>query len=140
MTRPDHRYTAFISYAHGNERFANRLHSRLERYRLPRRLAARLGRDVRLGTIFRDRDELSSSASLSDAIRTALTQSSHLIVVCSPEAVASRWVNEEIRTFCEIHDPADVLLIISPDVESGASMNDVFPPEILRHAREPIRP
>ena len=49
--------------------------------------------------IFRDRDELPSSADLGGASNEALRQSRYQIVICSPRAAASRWVNEEIRTF-----------------------------------------
>jgi hypothetical protein len=49
--------------------------------------------------VFRDRSELASTADLSREIRAALQSSGALIVICSPHAAASRWVEEEIRTF-----------------------------------------
>ncbi len=101
------RYKAFISYSHSDESWARWLHRKLEHYRLPRsvRSAAQIGAgDLR--PIFRDRDELASSGSLNAAILDALHRSDALIVICSPAAAKSRWVNQEIREFCRVQ-PAD---------------------------------
>jgi eukaryotic-like serine/threonine-protein kinase len=53
----------------------------------------------RLYPIFRDRDELASGSELSESIRKAMEDSDALIVICSPAARASLWVNEEIKRF-----------------------------------------
>jgi tetratricopeptide (TPR) repeat protein len=97
---PGHRYKAFISYSHADARWAQWIHRALERYRVPARLLAEHGlASNRLHPIFRDRDELSTSSSLSGVIQDALEASENLIVVCSPAAAKSRWVNEEIKAF-----------------------------------------
>jgi hypothetical protein len=49
--------------------------------------------------VFRDRSELASAPDLAHEIREALESSGSLIVICSPHAATSRWVDEEIRTF-----------------------------------------
>lgn len=99
------RYRAFISYAHADEREASRLIRRLETYRVPRRLVGSEGAQgqigARLGRFFRDRDELASAGDLTAAIRQALAQSDALIVVCSPAAAQSKWVDIEIEAFRE---------------------------------------
>ena len=96
-------YWAFISYSHADEKWAARLHRALETYRVPKALVGGPGPSgatpARLFPIFRDRDELPGAASLNVQIRNALQQSRALIVICSPNAVRSRWVNEEIKTF-----------------------------------------
>ena len=104
MTAEDFRYRAFISYSHRDAALTRRLHRALESYRVPsalRRTAQADGRPLpaRIHPVFRDRDELATSAGLSASIEAALEQSAALVVVCSPDAVASPWVNEEIRTF-----------------------------------------
>jgi tetratricopeptide (TPR) repeat protein len=53
----------------------------------------------KLPPVFRDREELASSADLAKSVRDALDHSATLIVICSPNGAQSRWVNEEIRTF-----------------------------------------
>jgi len=54
---------------------------------------------ARLKPVFRDRDDLSSASDLGNTVKQALSESENLVVVCSPGAVASHWVNEEIRYF-----------------------------------------
>ncbi|MGB5544788.1 MAG: toll/interleukin-1 receptor domain-containing protein, partial [Gammaproteobacteria bacterium] len=97
------RYKAFISYSHRDERWARWLHRKLETYRVPKRLVGQpspLGPiPPRLTPIFRDRDELPTATDLGAVIQQALDDSESLIVICSPAAAASRWVNEEIRYF-----------------------------------------
>jgi hypothetical protein len=99
-------YRAFISYAHSDGRLAARLHRRLEAFRLKPDTGGRLR------PIFRDRDELASSASLTLSIQQALDASAALIVVCSPAAVRSHWVNEEIRHFRARHPHLPVLAFV----------------------------
>ena len=111
------RYRAFISYSHADEAIAARLHRQLERYRPPRGLKHGDGTDAaapgRIQPVFRDRDELAGAGQLSDAIEAALDQSEALIVICSPNAVASRWVGEEIRRFRLRHRDRPVLAFVA---------------------------
>ncbi len=106
-------YKAFISYSHADSRWAEWIHRELERYRVPAKLIEKHGlTSNRLHPIFRDRDELSSSSSLSSAIQSALEASDNLIVVCSPAAAESRWVNEEIKTFQSLGRATRVFCLI----------------------------
>ncbi len=95
------RYSAFISYSHRDERWARWLQAALESYRVPSQLAhAQQGVGARrLSPVFRDRTDLPSATDLGVHIRVALQESASLVVICSPGATASRWVNEEIRYF-----------------------------------------
>ncbi len=93
-------YRAFISYSHSDEAWARWLQRALEGYRLPKSLRqSQPNLPARLFPIFRDRDELASGADLSESIRKAMDDSDALIVICSPAARGSHWVNEEIRRF-----------------------------------------
>jgi len=107
------RYSAFISYSHLDAEFARRLQRKLESYRLPRHLAARGAglrpNDGRLLPVFRDRDELTASADLTEAVRTALAEASYLIVICSPGSAASEWVGREVALFRELHGGRQIL-------------------------------
>ena len=97
------RYAAFLSYSHADARWAQWLHRRLENYRVPARLVGTPGPDgpigPRLGTIFRDRDELPTAGDLGSTIRAALADSAALILICSPTAAKSPWVHREIEAF-----------------------------------------
>lgn len=120
------RYQAFISYGHADEAWARWLHQALETYRVPRHLVGRPGPagiiPARLAPIFRDRDELSTSANLSATLAEALNQSAALVVVCSPAAAASRWVNEEIRRFHSL-GRAERVFCVLVDGEAGRREN-----------------
>jgi eukaryotic-like serine/threonine-protein kinase len=101
------KYSAFISYSHQEERWARWLQNALETYRVPARLVGRrttTGQIVpkRLEPVCRDRSDLSSSADLTENIKNALEQSRSLIVICSPKAASSRWVNLEISLFSRL--------------------------------------
>jgi tetratricopeptide (TPR) repeat protein len=97
------KYRAFITYAHKDEEKARWLRKKLEDFKVPKHLIGQSSSfgpiPSRLYPIFRDRDELAGAAQLGPLIEQALDDSSHLIVLCSPHAVQSRWVNEEIRMF-----------------------------------------
>ena len=89
-------YRAFISYAHADHEWAVWLHKALEHYRVPRRLAG-AEKLRRLGKMFRDEEELGAAPELGPKIDAALKSSDVLVVVCSPRAAASKWVNQEIE-------------------------------------------
>src|SRR3954464_14319518 len=93
------RYAAFISYRHvePDRQWAQWLHSALETYRVPKRLAQERGLPRRVGRVVRDEEELPASSDLNNEIERALEQSRYLIVVCSPRTPESRWVNREVE-------------------------------------------
>ncbi|MFP6855207.1 MAG: toll/interleukin-1 receptor domain-containing protein [Opitutales bacterium] len=99
----NYKYRAFISYSHKDEKWGKWLHRKLESFRIPSQLIGKQAKHgsipKRLFPVFRDRDELPSSSRLGEAIREALEQSLHLIVICSPDAAKSEWVNQEIKDF-----------------------------------------
>jgi len=102
-TMQNYKYRAFVSYSHKDEKWADRLHKALETYRVPQYLVGQQTTrgliPKRLTPIFRDRDELPSATDLGEIIGQALADSASLIVICSPDAARSRWVNEEILEF-----------------------------------------
>ena len=124
-------YAAFISYAHADEAAARRIHIGLETYRLPK------GMDVsarnKLTPIFRDVTELTAHHSLSEKIRDAVKTSRFLIVLCSPAAKKSHWVNEEIKLFRKLHGEGSILAVIVDGTPYTA-----FPPALTEGGREPL--
>jgi tetratricopeptide (TPR) repeat protein len=117
-------YKAFISYKHDDESWARKIHRYLETYSIPRRLVGKKAQHgtipKTLGPIFRDRDEMPSASDLSKVVADALEASEYLIVICSPSAAVSHWVNEEVLTFKRLGG-ADRILCIIIDGEPGAS-------------------
>ncbi|NQV34271.1 MAG: TIR domain-containing protein [Phycisphaeraceae bacterium] len=135
------KYWAFISYSHRDAKWADWLHRALETYRVPRRLVGHHSRDGtiprRLYPVFRDREELPTASSLDQSIEQSLHQARYLIVICSPHAAASRWVNEEVRLFKAMGREGRICCLIV-DGEPNATDNldgglpECFPPA-LRH-------
>ncbi len=110
------RYVAFISYSHSDRKVALWLHRSIEGYRLPASLRTTVAApgpdDGRLTPIFLDREDLPSSSDLAESVRLALDNSDALIVVCSPNAARSRWVNEEVRRFKELGRSHRIMCLI----------------------------
>lgn len=133
------RYRAFISYSHVDKAFGRRLHRRLERYALPRRLVGRLTPSgpapARVAPVFRDRDELPAAGDLTAEVRAALAASGALVVVCSPAAAASPWVAREIDLFRELHPDRPVLAALIAGEPAAA-----FPPALTRIGELPVEP
>ena len=120
-------YIAFISYRHTpvDREAAVTLQRLIERYRIPK--ALRKDGEVRLGTVFRDTDELNVSPDLSQSLCTAMDHSEYMIAVCSPQYKESAWCREEISYFLKHHDIDHVL----PVLVSGEPA-DAFPEELWR--------
>jgi len=110
------RYAVFLSYRHADNKepgrqWATWLHQMLENYEIPSDLAGTTNRGgevipASLYPVFRDEEELPADADLTRNIREALENSALLIVICSPRAVQSRFVAEEIRRFSPLHGSA----------------------------------
>ena len=130
----DFRYKAYLSYSHQDERWATWLHRSLESYRVSARLAAASGDPTvrRVAPVFRDREDLSSASDLSARLTESLAESESLIVLCSPAAAQSRWVNEEIRQFRALGRADRVFCMIVEGNPASASGHDVcFPPALF---------
>lgn len=97
----NYKYYAFISYSRQDEEWAMWLQHELENYHLPDTLKNREDLPKEFCPVFRDVDEL-KAGNLPDQIYEALKFSENLIVICSPRAVKSKWVNKEITDFIEI--------------------------------------
>ncbi|MBN1757306.1 MAG: toll/interleukin-1 receptor domain-containing protein [Chitinispirillaceae bacterium] len=120
------------------------MHRKIEGYVIPRQFVGTATATFpcvpkKLFPVFRDREELPVSSRLSDNIRAALEQSRFLIVICSPDAEQSQWVNEEVRIFKQLKGADTVLpVIISGEPNAGmrktdGSQQECFP-EALRFA------
>ena len=128
LEEKDYKYRAFISYSHADEKFATWLHKRLETFKIPKELYKKYPNlPKRLYPIFRDVEELPTSAKLSENIIHGLKNSKFLVVICSPRAAKSQWVNKEILDFKTIHkDGEDRILPIIIDGEPNAKDKEGF--------------
>jgi tetratricopeptide (TPR) repeat protein len=127
------RYKAFISYSHADEAHASWLQRALERYRTPKALLrSRPDLPARLYPIFRDSSELASSTDLSESIQRAMDDSDALVVICSPAARASRWVNEEIRRFRASGRGERIFCLIVAGSPEPDAVDCAFPTALLQ--------
>lgn len=133
MTERDYRYKAFISYRHADNKepgrqWATWLHQAIETYEVPVELVGKTnGRgekiQSRIFPIFRDEEELPANADLGNSIASALDSTSVLIVLCSPRAVASTYVAEEIEYFKKL-GRSDRIIAAIIDGEPNASWDE----------------
>ena len=135
------RYWAFISYSTKDKKWARWLHRSIETYGIPTQLVSHptpAGHPApkRFHPLFHDRAELPASADLGAVIEEALHASRYLIVVCSPNAAKSRWVNKEIETFQKLHRHGRILAIIVDGEPNHGGEEGCFPPAL--RSTEPI--
>jgi WD40 repeat protein len=105
-------YEAFISYSHAADgHLAPALQRGLQSLAKPwyRRRALR---------VFRDETSLSASPALWPSIERALSEARYFVLLASPEAADSRWVDQEVRWW-RAHRGHDTVLIALTDGELG---------------------
>jgi tetratricopeptide (TPR) repeat protein len=139
--QPPFRFQAFLCYSHRDSAWADWLHDALENYRIPPRLVGLMTAagviPRRIAPVFRDRDELPSATDLSAKVNDALAQSACMVVVCSPHAAQSHWVNEEVQAFQRL-GRANRIFCLIVDGEPGASAwagrehDECLPPALTR--------
>jgi tetratricopeptide (TPR) repeat protein len=129
----EYKYSAFISYSHKDEKWASWLHKALETFKVPKYLVGEttgMGTiPERMGKVFRDREELSSSHSLGTELTQALEDSACQIVICSPNSANSHWTNEEILTYKRLGRENRIFCLIV-DGEPGTDHAECFPPAL----------
>jgi WD40 repeat protein len=125
-------YTAFISYSHVRDgQFGPALQRALERF-------ARPWYQARRRRIFLDDANMAATPDLRAEIEEALGQSANLVLLASPAAAASRWVDQEVAWWVE-HRETDRILVVLTDGELAwradgsidAERTAVLPPSLL---------
>lgn len=127
-----YKYRAFISYSHKDKAFAVWLQKGIENYTIPislRNKYPHLPKDLKR-SVFRDDEELSSASALSAVLEEALDTSACLIVICSVDAVASKWVEKEIVYFKGSDDERPIYTVIAKG-EAKDVMPKVLGDEVL---------
>ena len=99
-------YDAFISYDHDDRRVAAGIQKGLHR------IGRRMGQLHAL-RVFRDATDLTASPDLWGKVIEAMDRSRYLIVVLSPHAVASTWVNKEVAYWLERRGPDQLMFVVA---------------------------
>jgi len=135
----NYKYRAFISYSHNDEKWATWLHKSLETYKVPKPIVGNetaMGKiPARLAPVFRDRDELPSATNLGELLTESLRWSATQIVICSPAAAKSHWVNEEVLTFKRLERSTRIFCLIVggepwASDKPGQEDQECFPPAL----------
>ena len=119
------RYLAFISYRHRDrdQRVSGLLRRGLENHRLPAGCSLDRKRKV-----FRDTDELPTSADLGADIQNALRDSGFLIPLCSEGYMASKWCLKELGDWIASGRRDRILPILvsgTPETAMPESIRDI---------------
>ena len=139
--QPPYKYWAFISYNQNDRAWAKWLYGMIDAYRVPEHVVGSqkdIGPSERLFPVFLDREELAGAESIDQPIKEALRDSRFLIVICSPNAAKSAWVNEEIEIFTAMGRGDRVLCLVvggEPNSISRAGFDgqECFPEAIRIH-------
>ena len=131
----ERRYQCFLSYRHADNRAEGRqwatwLHHVIETYDVPADIVGTRNErggliPSRIFPVFRDEEELPADADLSQPIAKALENSETLLVLCSPGAVASRFVSQEVLRFKALGRKDRVLAAIVSGEPNAAAYRGV---------------
>ena len=117
---PSFTYDVFISYSRRDFVFARALEKALEDYVPPKGLAVPQRRLV----AFRDEEDF-TGVEYNKSLREHLENSAKMLVICSPDARASKYVSDEIRLFAEMRGAQNII----PILLSGIPNNEAYQPE-----------
>jgi len=137
---PSYTHDAFLSYSRKDAAFAKLLQAELEKFSVPDDLQ-RPGRNLK---IFRDESDFTGTAYY-ESIESELDRSAALMVICSPDAAKSAYVNDEISRYLR-HDPSHARRVIPillrgiPNNEATAETQQAiaFPPALCEAFEMPI--
>ncbi|HET7113665.1 MAG TPA: toll/interleukin-1 receptor domain-containing protein, partial [Pyrinomonadaceae bacterium] len=133
-TNSDYKFDVFLSYSSKDEEFGKRLEEALENYTLPKDVQARSISKKRLN-VFRDKKDLvPTDPDYYKTIESYLKQSRYLVVVCSPNARSSKYVNDEIETYLRSHEATRVIPVLlsgKPNNEREARPEEYAFPQAL---------
>ena len=120
-------YDAFLSYSHAaDDLLAPRLQAGLQQFAKPwwKRRALR---------IFRDEASLTANPHLWSSIADALDDSDWFVLLLSPDAANSEWVDREVRYWTEHKDPERILPVVTDGTfgwSDGEVTGDAVPPAL----------
>ncbi len=132
QTEERYTYYAFISYKHEDEKWARWIQNKLETYKLPTVLQKE-SRDLpnRITPIFRDKTDITSGP-LKKTLSKELQSSRFLIVICSPNAAKSTYVDYEVEQFIHMGRQDRIIpLIIDGIVRARNTEQECFVPSLL---------
>jgi hypothetical protein len=123
-------YDVFLSYSHADLPIAELLSKRIRRFKIP---SKRVGLDQKKLEVFRDKERLSASSDLTNELTEHLSASKHLVLLISPAAKNSVYVNKEVAAYLNTRDVKSIIFVL---VEGGLIEN--LPPVLKDKIAEPL--
>ena len=99
-------YDAFLSYNHQDRAVAAGIQKAMHH------IGRRVGQ-LRALRVFRDSTDLTASPNLWGKVRDAMDRCRYLIVVLSPQAAASHWVDREVGYWLERRGPEQLMFVVA---------------------------
>lgn len=126
------KYDAFMTYSHAEDAvLGSKLHAALHGFAKP-------WYRLRAVRIFRDETALTVEADLPSSIERALLKSKYLLLLASPEAARSKWVNREVDFWLDNRRGEPILIALTrgrlewDDVSGDFSHTSDAVPDALR--------
>lgn len=104
------KHDAFIAYSRKNLEFAIKLEEALESYKPAKSLNLPQHQQRRLD-VFRDEKDF-GTGEYYQAVERELAKSAKLIVLCSPESRASKYVEYEVEKFAELRGAEHIIPVL----------------------------
>jgi hypothetical protein len=123
-------FDAFLSHSSLDKVAVVRIHSRLERYLLPKKIDRR-PRKLR---IFNYTSDASLNPSLEKALFNRVSEIGHLIIIASRNAVTSKYVEFEIQSYLKIYNTQSKIHVV---IVNGVPP-DCFPPSLKESFPNPV--
>jgi WD40 repeat protein len=135
---PKYRHDAFISYSRRDADFSKSLEAALENFRTPKDLPF----PQRHLDIFPDESDFTGTA-YHESVKRHLEESATLIVICSPDAAQSGYVEDEIQRFAgdDPHRQQKIIPVLYrgiPKNEAGPANEKAFPVALCEFMGMPL--
>lgn len=132
------KYDAFISYSHEDANFASLLERVLEDYRPPK--ISNISQNHL--EIFRDKKDF-VGVEYDKAVKQHLQDSRKLIVICTPRARVSQYVNDEISFFAETNGSEQIIPILLDGLPNNEAILEqetikAFPEALINCLQMPL--
>lgn len=131
-------HDAFISYSRKDKAFVSVFEKALRRYKPPKDLKA----PPRRLDVFRDTEDFTGTE-YNASVARHLQASRKLIVICSPNARESDYVNDEIRCFAQSHEASDIISVLlagipNNEAKPGEEAELAFPEALVEQLAVPL--
>jgi hypothetical protein len=133
-------HDVFISYSRRDRDFAKALETALKSFSPPKDLPI----PHRRLQVFRDEADI-TAGEYHRELNPHLKHSDKLLVICSPDAATSKYVDEEISVFVEAdqHNPENIIPVLlrglpNNEITSGHENDAAFPPNLCKAMSMPL--